>query len=263
MFLPLFQVELALCLSYEDSLLPQDSLPHRLHITVNDTELITLGDNYLVSNATAVSWETNYYVSVPSGYRDFFFFNVTLPLNRDITFVSEPFHRYTNLTSGWTLGDPGDGVVNVSVYEIGLPDPNGFWMLRGTSPNMITNLQVWDDNLGQWVQTKTFRANNDTRFRAVLPTAYQGDQVTFTIYDADGVIWDTLTGTVDASGYAVTSYVNLDAVSAMVGSWEVQAFVDDSNSGTEVHLMIHCCLDSLSWLHETSLCWRFYNLFLN
>ncbi len=203
--------------------------------TVNDTELITLGDNYLVSNATSVSWETNYYVSVPSGYRDFFFFNVTLPLNRDITFVSEPFHRYTNLTSGWSLGDPGDGVVNVSVYEIGLPDPNGFWMLRGTSPNMITSLQVWDDNLSQWVQTRTFRANEDTRFRAVLPTAYQGDQVTFTIYDADGVVWDTLTGTVDSSGYAVTSYVNLDAVSAIVGSWEVQAFVDDSNSGTEVH----------------------------
>ncbi|OLS30757.1 MAG: hypothetical protein ThorAB25_07690 [Candidatus Thorarchaeota archaeon AB_25] len=203
--------------------------------TVNDTELITLGDNYAVSNATDVSWETNYLVSVPSGYGDFFFYNVTLPLNRDITFVSEPFHRYTNLSSGWAFGNPGDGVVNVSVYEIGLPDPNGFWMIRGTSPNMITNLQVWDDGLGQWVQTKTFRAAEDTRFRAVLPTNYQGDSVTFTVYDSYGEEWDTRIAAVDGSGYAVTSYVNLDAVSARVGDWEVHAFVDDSNSGSEVH----------------------------
>lgn len=203
--------------------------------SVNDTELITFGDNYVVSNATQVNWETNYYVSVPSGYRDFFFYNVTLPLNRDITFVSEPFHRYTNLTSGWALGNPGDGVVNVSVYEIGLSDPNGFWMLRGTSPNMVTNLQVWDDGLSQWVQTKTFRANENTRFRAVLPTTYQGDQVTFTIYDSYGAVWNTLIAAVDASGYAITSYVNLDAVSARVGDWEVHAFVDDSISGSNVH----------------------------
>lgn len=203
--------------------------------TINNTELLTLGDNYVVSNATAVDWETNYLVSIPSGYSDFFFFNVTTPLNRDVTFVSEPFHRYTNLTSGWELGNPGDGVVNISVYEIGLSDPNGFWMLRSTSPNMITNLQVWDDGAGQWVQTKTFRANDDTRFRAILPSSYQGDQVTFTVYDSNGAVWDSLTATVDASGYAVTSYVNLDAVSARVGGWEIQAFVDDSISTGEIH----------------------------
>ncbi|MFX1604773.1 MAG: hypothetical protein ACFFDD_02595 [Promethearchaeota archaeon] len=203
--------------------------------TVNNTELITLGDNYVVNNATDVSWETNYYVSVPSGYGDVFFYNVTHPLNRDITFVSEPFHRYTNLTNGWSLGNPGDGVVNISVYEIGLPDPNGFWMIRGTSPNMITNLQVWNDGLGQWMQTRTFRADEDTRFRAVLPSSYQSDQVTFTIYDSYGEVWDTLTASVDGSGYATTSYVNLDAVSARVGDWEVHAFVDDFNSGSEVH----------------------------
>ena len=100
---------------------------------------------------------------------------------------------------------------------------------------MITTLQVWDDVGSQWVQSKTFRANEDTRFRAVLPSSYQNDQVTFTIYDSHGEVWDTLTATVDASGYAVSSYVNLDAVSARVGSCIVQAFVDDSISGGEVN----------------------------
>ncbi|MHA1135707.1 MAG: hypothetical protein ACTSSE_04405 [Candidatus Thorarchaeota archaeon] len=203
--------------------------------TINDTELITLGDKYSVNNATDVNWETNYYVSIPGGYEDQFFFNVTIPMNRDVTFVSEPAHRYTNLLTGWSLGDPGDGVVNVSVYELGLTDPTGFWMIRGDSPNMVTNLQVWDDTGPGWVETKTFRADEDTRFRAILPSTYENDIVTFTVYDSYGEVWDTLTGTVDASGYAVSSYVTLDAVSARVGTWEVQAVVDDSVSSTEVH----------------------------
>ncbi|MBE0526507.1 MAG: hypothetical protein IH631_06160, partial [Candidatus Thorarchaeota archaeon] len=203
--------------------------------TINNTELITLGDKYSVTNASQVNWETNYYVSIPGGYEDQFFFNVTIPMNRDVTFVSEPAHRYTNLLTGWYLGDPGDGVVNVSVYELGLADPTGFWMIRGNSPNMVSNLQVWDDSLESWVQTKTFRADEDTRFRAILPSAYENDIVTFTIYDSYGDVWDTLTGTVDASGYAVTSFVTLDAVSARVGTWDVQALVDDSVSNTEVH----------------------------
>ncbi|MFW9957914.1 MAG: hypothetical protein ACFFCT_07585 [Candidatus Odinarchaeota archaeon] len=206
-----------------------------LSSTVNDTELITLGDNYVVSNATSISWETNYYVAIPGGYESQFFYNISIPMNRDVTFVSEPAHRFTNLTSGWFLGNPGDGVVNVSVYGLGLPDPDGFWMIRSTSPNMLTNLQVWDDSLGQWVQTKTFRSDEDTRFRAILPSVYQYDQVTFTIYDSYGEVWNTLTAIVDASGYAISGYVTLDAVSAQVGSWEVQATVDDHISSSEVH----------------------------
>ncbi|TFH02240.1 MAG: hypothetical protein E4H14_17800, partial [Candidatus Thorarchaeota archaeon] len=38
--------------------------------TINNTELITLGDKYSVTNATVVNWETNYYVSIPGGYED-------------------------------------------------------------------------------------------------------------------------------------------------------------------------------------------------
>jgi hypothetical protein len=203
--------------------------------TVNNTELLTYGDNYVVSNASIVNWETNYYVAIPGGYESQFFYTISLPMNRDITFLSEPAHRYTNLSSGWDLGDPGDGVVNISVYELGLPDPDGYWMIRGTSPNMVSNVQVWDDTLGQWVQTKTFRADEITRFRAVLSPTYHNDQVTFTVYDSNGEVWDTLSAAVDTSGYAVSGYVTLDAVSASVGGWEVQAAVDDHISSNDVH----------------------------
>ena len=203
--------------------------------TIGNTELLTVGDNYQVSNASTVSWETNFYVSVPGGYGSQYFFNVSIPLNRDVTFVSEPFHRFTNLTDYWWLGDPGDGVVNVSVYSLGLEDPNGLWMIRGTSPNMITDLNVWDDGSTSWIPTRTFRADEDTRFRATLSSVYEDDIVTFVIYDSSGAVWDTLQATVDAAGLATSGYVNLDAVTAEVGDWEVQAFVTDATSTGLVH----------------------------
>jgi hypothetical protein len=203
--------------------------------TIGNTELLTLGDNYEVANASAVSWETNFYVSIPGGYGDQYFYNVSIPANRDITFLSEPFHRFTNLTSGWTFGGPGDGLVNVSVYSMGLSDPNGLWMIRGTSPNMISTVEVWNDGASSWTPTRTFRADEDTRFRATLSSTYQGDTATFVVYDSQGIVWDTLQAVVDSSGYATTGYVNLDAISAAVGDWEVQVSVTDETSGGAVH----------------------------
>jgi hypothetical protein len=203
--------------------------------TVNDTELFTYGENYAVTNVSDVRWETNHYASVPGGYSTKYSFNVSLPSNRDIDFVAEPLYRAVNLTAGWNQGQPGDNAVNVSVYAFNLNEQNGFWLLKGSSPNMITNLEVWDDALGQWTRTKTFRANEDTRFRATLPTSYQNDIVTFSVYDSSSSLWIELQGTVDASGYAISTFVNLDAYNASVGIWEVQAFVEDAISGTDVH----------------------------
>jgi len=200
-------------------------------LTVNDTERFTTGDNYVVQNATAVRWTTNHYVAVPGGYSSYYFYNLSIPTNRDIDFVAEPYHREVNLTYGWSYGRPGDGRVNVSVYSVTTVNQNGFWLLKGSSPNTITNLQVWNSATSAWTRTMTFRANENTRFRATLSSAYAGDAVYFTIYDSAGSLWRSLQAVVDGSGMAVTGYVNFGAANSTVGSWEVQAFSVDSTSG--------------------------------
>ncbi|MHA2379312.1 MAG: hypothetical protein ACXADS_08540 [Candidatus Thorarchaeota archaeon] len=203
--------------------------------TIYDTETFGLGESYTVQNATDVQWSSNFYVAVPGGYSSNYFFNVSLPTNRDIDFVAEPTQRTVNLTSGWSFGNPGDGLVNVSAYQVTLDEQNGFWLLKGLSPNMVSNVEVWDSGIGQWVSTRTFRADEDTRFRAMLSSTYQDDLVNFTVYDSDGAVWHQLQATVDASGYAVTGFVNLDANNASVGSWQVQAYATDFVSGGAVH----------------------------
>ncbi|MBD3405207.1 MAG: hypothetical protein GF411_03610 [Candidatus Lokiarchaeota archaeon] len=202
--------------------------------TVYDT-LFNSGERYSVTNASNVKWTTNYYAAVPDGYEPEYSFNISTPLNRDITFVAEPFDRATNLSSGWNQGQPGDGVVNVSVFDITTTYQNGFWLLKGNSPNMITNLEVWDSTQSQWTTTRTFRANEPTRFRASVPSTYEGDLVTFDVYDSSDSLWYSLSATV-SSGYAITDYVYLEANNASVGNWEVQAVVNDGiSSSNEIH----------------------------
>ncbi|NOR39487.1 MAG: hypothetical protein GQ580_07865, partial [Candidatus Thorarchaeota archaeon] len=201
--------------------------------SIDNTETYSTGDTYVATNYTDIRWETNFYVAVPGGYSSRYFFNISLLGNRDIDYVAEPNYRYLNLTSGWSLGDPGDQAVNVSVHSVTQTSQNGFWLIKGSSPNMISNLEVWDGS--QWVGTNTFRANEDTRFRATVPSTYQNDIVNFTIYDPSGGVWETIQATVDGSGYAVTNYVNLGATNASVGSWEVHAAVDDEVSTGSLH----------------------------
>ncbi len=201
--------------------------------TIYDTSTFATGDQYTVENATDVRWATNHYAAVPGGYESRYFFNITLPMTRDVYHVGQPIARLTNLTSGWSYGDPGDGLLNVSAYEITTTDLNGFWYVKGNSTNMITDLEVWDGS--QWVRTTTFSADDVTQFRATLPTTYANDVVNFTVYDPSGSAWTTLQATVDGSGHAVAGPVTLDSVSASVGSWEVQAYVTDEVSSGSIH----------------------------
>ncbi|MFO7837663.1 MAG: hypothetical protein R6V83_13555 [Candidatus Thorarchaeota archaeon] len=199
--------------------------------TIYDAEDFLVGDSYSVENASNVRWQTNFYAAVPGGYSSKYFFNISLPQNRDIDYVAQPTDRTTNLTYGWNYGDPGDGLVNVSAHEITIDQQNGFWLLKGSSPNMIQNLEVWNQDLSQWSRTEVFRANNDSRFKATLPAAYQNDIVNFTVYAPNGSVWTNLQATVDSNGEAITDFINFDAYNASVGTWEVQAEVADSISG--------------------------------
>jgi hypothetical protein len=202
--------------------------------SINDTSALTPGELYAASNGTDIRWETNFLAVVPGGYNEFYFYNLSLPANRDIEWVSEPDYRHVNLTNGWYLGDPGDYSVNVSAHEVTTENLDGLWLLKGSSPNLITQLEVWDSALG-WTRTNTFRAGDVTRFNATIPSGYENNVVKFTIYAPDGTLWHSMEATI-SSGFAVSDSITLGALNASVGMWEVQAFVDDGITGNgEIH----------------------------
>ncbi|MFW9837827.1 MAG: hypothetical protein ACFFE7_09925 [Candidatus Thorarchaeota archaeon] len=193
-----------------------------------EADVLSLGTHFSVSNATQVDWITYYYVAVPNGYSDYFYFNASKADTLAIDTVSEPRFPGINFAY-WSTTTTS---LNISVYEgvIGTYQ-NGFWKITGHSANIIQDLRM-SDGAG-WVTANTYRANDNASFRAYLDTIYNGATVTFKVYDTMGELWTSTTAVVVA-GVAETGDVNLDAFTAEVGGWTIQAFVNDSITGSPV-----------------------------
>ncbi|MHA2425514.1 MAG: hypothetical protein ACXAEF_12055, partial [Candidatus Thorarchaeota archaeon] len=186
------------------------------------------GERFIMWNGTQASFTSYFRADIPAGYSDFYFFNETIPTNRDVYFVATPLAPITNLTSGWTGGDPGDGYVNVSTYDItSEPGRYGYWRVLSNSPNMINDLRLWNPNTSNWERDVDLRAGNTTQIRVYLGAGFTNSLVNITIYEPDGSEWLTVTAVADASGYATTSPFALPGSTAPAGSWMVQAITND------------------------------------
>ncbi|MFW9870629.1 MAG: hypothetical protein ACFFEL_13465, partial [Candidatus Thorarchaeota archaeon] len=193
-----------------------------------EADILSAGTRYTVSNASQVSWTTYYYVAVPNGYSNYFYFNASKSDTLIVDTVSEPRFPGVNFPY-WSTTSTS---LNISVYEgvVGTYQ-NGFWRISGHSANIIQDLRM--SSGPSWVTSTTYRADENVRFRAYLDTAYNGATVTFRVYNTLGIEWTTLDAVV-SSGIAETTDLNLDAYTAEVGEWTVQAFVNDSISGSPV-----------------------------
>ncbi|MGY5856398.1 MAG: hypothetical protein RTS72_07335, partial [Candidatus Thorarchaeota archaeon] len=193
-----------------------------------EADVQSIGTKYSVSNASQVDWLSYYYIAVPNGYSDFFYFNASKSDTLVIDTVSEPRFPSVNFPY-WSTTTTS---LNVSVYDgvVGTYQ-NGFWKVTGHSANIIQDLRM--SSGVTWVTTNTYRANDDVSFRAYVDTAYNGATVTFKLYDTLGNVWTSLDAVV-SSGIAETTDVNLDAFTAEVGQWTVQAFMNDSITGSPV-----------------------------
>ncbi|MEM2143129.1 MAG: hypothetical protein QXQ81_07740, partial [Candidatus Thorarchaeota archaeon] len=207
----------------------------RLNVpTVWDISPTAYGETLRVQNGTDVFHATYFYADIPFGYEDMYFFNVSLDTDRDVYTVARPLAPSTNLTSGWTGGQPGDGFLNVSAYLVATGAGRyGYWRILSRSPNMISEIQMFDKTSLTWKRTVDLRAGMTTRARAFVGAAYQNSLVNFTVYAPSGATWTTLSAVVDAQGYATTTTFTLGGGNATAGQWMVEARSNDR--GTSGH----------------------------
>jgi len=202
--------------------------------TVYAADPSAIGENFEISNGSDASWSSYFLVQIPVGYEDDYFYNLTIPTTRDVRFVAKPLDPNTNLTSGWSGGDYGDGYLNVSVDTIPFADKIGFWPIKGVSPNMITNLEIYDSSTSTWSKTGNFRAGDSIQIRAYVGTSFNGDKVNFTIFAPDGSVWATTIATV-SSGIATTGVFNLAGSNASAGEWTIQAYTNSTVSAGGIY----------------------------
>ncbi|MHA1770420.1 MAG: hypothetical protein ACTSYL_08605 [Candidatus Thorarchaeota archaeon] len=201
--------------------------------TVYDINPTAYGESYTVQNGTDASFSTFFLADIPSGYPNRYFFNQTIPLNRDVYSVARPLDPATNLTTGWSGGDPGDGYLNVSAYQVTTEAGRyGYWRILSTAPNMISDVEIWNPSTSSWTRTTSFRADDTTQVRINVGTSYTNSVVNITVFDPNGSNWYSVLATVDGSGYALSPAFTLAGANASAGSWMIQAFTDDSGTNT-------------------------------
>ncbi len=199
------------------------------HREINPT---AFGERFTISNGTSARFTSYFRADIPTGYANLYFFNETLPANRDVTFVAQPLAPTSNLTSGWSGGNAGDGYLNVSTYDItNEPGRYGYWRVLSTSPNMISDLELWEPVGGTWERNVNLRAGATTRARVYIGLQFNGADVNITIIGPDESEWLTLTSTVDGTGYATTTTFTLSGANATAGDWMVQASSHDIGVG--------------------------------
>ncbi|MHA1135706.1 MAG: hypothetical protein ACTSSE_04400 [Candidatus Thorarchaeota archaeon] len=183
----------------------------------------SFGERFSVANGTEVYFTSYYRANIPDGYSNLYYFTETIPSERDIYFVAEPLAPTTNVSSGWTGGNPGDDIVTVTTYDItSEPGRYGYWRILSSSPNMITDLELWDPGVG-WGQNVNLRAGETSQVRVNVGTQFTNSVVNISIFEPDGSEWDTFQSTVDGAGYATSKMFNLAGTNASAGNWMVQA----------------------------------------
>ncbi|MFX1500334.1 MAG: hypothetical protein ACFFDH_05135 [Promethearchaeota archaeon] len=108
------------------------------------------GTSFTVRNNSFVEWESYARVSVPTGYEET---NMTIafPEDMNITFISNAEYPDTNILK--YCDNSTSGILKVFNFS---ETPDGFWWLKGASPNYCNDLKLYNNFSGSWQLNNTF-----------------------------------------------------------------------------------------------------------
>lgn len=196
--------------------------------TVTTQDPAAFGESFTASNASEIEYLTWFHADIPEGYDEEYYFNISLPENRDVYFVGSPLLTSENITD-WDEGHGPGWYANISAFEH--LDRWGYWLVRSHGSNMITNILMVNSTTGRTSEFLGLRAHDTTRFVVEVGAQFAGIEVNLTVYDPSGTEWYSEAAIVNGTGYAETRELTF-GVNATAGQWLVQALCNNSMAGS-------------------------------
>ncbi|MHA2301472.1 MAG: hypothetical protein ACXACD_11010, partial [Candidatus Thorarchaeota archaeon] len=196
--------------------------------TVYTQDPNAFGEVFSVENATDVEYLTWFNADIPNGYDNRYFFNMTLPDERDVYYVGSPLLTSENITN-WNEGHGPIWFANISAFNY--PDRWGYWLIKSTGSNMISDVLMVDTSTGGYSRFLDLRAGDSTKLVTQLDPGFAGVDVNLTVYSPSGAIWYTTMATVNSTGYAETPVLTFGQ-NATAGSYILEAFCGNSIGAT-------------------------------
>ena len=109
-----------------------------------------VGTNFEVINDSSVKWQCYARISVPTGYEET---NMTIKIPEDvkITWISNAENPNTNILE--YCDNSTQGLLRVSNFS---ETPDGFWWVKGESPNYCSDLNIYNNATGSWILNNKF-----------------------------------------------------------------------------------------------------------
>ncbi|KKM74277.1 hypothetical protein LCGC14_1401920, partial [marine sediment metagenome] len=190
------------------------------------------GTNFEVKNDSSVEWQSYTRVSVPTGYKET---NMTIefPEDLNITWISNAEYPDTNIlkySDNSTLG-----ILKVSNFS---ETPDGFWWVKGISPNYCSDLNIYSNATGPWVLNSTFLSGDFINITAKITNSplisgyIQQTTAKLHIRFPNGTIWtgQTQMQSPDSSGLIDFNYFQIPSSPPNYEAGEYEVIVTWNNS---------------------------------
>ncbi|MFW9893675.1 MAG: hypothetical protein ACFFFO_15820 [Candidatus Thorarchaeota archaeon] len=197
-----------------------------LSTTVTTQDPVSYGENFEATNSSLVEYLTWFFADIPDGYDNRYYFNLSLPENRDVYYVGSPLRADLNIST-WDEGHGPSWFANISAYPY--PDRWGYWLIKSRGANMITDLLMTSG--GSTAQTMDLRAFDSAFFAVNIGAQFSGVLVNISVFSPSGSSWYSEMVPVNSTGYANSKTLNF-AANASAGQWIVQAFCNNSLGGS-------------------------------
>jgi hypothetical protein len=197
--------------------------------TVTTQDPVSYGENFEATNSSEVEYVTWFFADIPDGYDNRYYFNISLPENRDVYYVGSPLRTDVNISS-WEEGHGPEWYANISAYPYA--DRWGYWLIQSKGANMITDLIMTSPSIGTSAQSMDLRASDTTYFAVNVGAQFVGATVNVTVFSPSSDNWHSEVVAVNGTGYANSKVLTFGA-NASAGEWIVQVFCNNSLGGSD------------------------------
>ncbi|NVM01674.1 MAG: hypothetical protein HWN67_05035, partial [Candidatus Helarchaeota archaeon] len=199
--------------------------------TYTTTELGLQGSEFTVINGTKAEWTLYFGVSIPGTYQTDYYFNVSKPVNWNVTQVIDPYgsDKINNVlqTSG-----PGNSTLIIP-KSIAI---NGRWKFIAEAPNYVLNATIWKWAFATWEKNTSFEISDIIKINAtidsqLIPDLTQTNASLLILYP-NGTIWDQASQnkSPDSSGYVEFDNFTLGPKNASAGKYTANIRWNDGNA---------------------------------
>lgn len=199
------------------------------------------GNTFEVRNDSSVEWECYARVSVPTGYKET---NMTIKFPEDvnITWISNAEYPDTNILER-DCDNSTLGILKVFNFS---ETPDGFWRVKGISPNYCSNLKIYNNVSNSWFLNNTFLSgqyinitgNIGSPIGLDISSYIENTQARLYIRFPNGSLWSTKTQTklVNDTGWVYFDPILIPNVSPNYEAGEYEVIISWNNSYSSFEL---------------------------